>query len=69
MDMDRSKNKKGIFWITSPEMKTLVHKWRHEESAILVGNNTIVTDNPQLNCRDYAGVSPIRIVIDRKSVV
>ena len=64
MDMDRSKNKKGIFWITSPEMKTLVHKWRHEESAILVGNNTIVTDNPQLNCRDYAGVSPIRIVID-----
>ena len=52
-------------WITGEESKTLVHQWRTEEQAILVGHNTVVVDNPQLTARLYEGNNPIRIVIDR----
>ncbi|MFT5824439.1 MAG: diaminohydroxyphosphoribosylaminopyrimidine deaminase [Crocinitomix sp.] len=66
IDIDRSNNKKGVFWITQPETKALVHKWRHEEAAILVGKNTVKVDNPSLTCRNYEGTSPIRVIIDQK---
>ncbi|MDG3582366.1 bifunctional diaminohydroxyphosphoribosylaminopyrimidine deaminase/5-amino-6-(5-phosphoribosylamino)uracil reductase RibD [Galbibacter pacificus] len=52
-------------WITNEISRQLVHKWRTEENAILVGTNTILKDNPRLNSRDWKGNSPIRIVIDR----
>lgn len=42
----------------------LVHKWRSEEGGILVGTNTALNDNPQLNNRLWNGNSPIRMVID-----
>ena len=51
--------------ITSPETDKLVHKWRTEEQAILVGSNTTLLDNPQLTARLYEGKNPIRILIDR----
>lgn len=51
-------------WITSPLSKKLVHKWRSEEAAIMVGTNTALNDNPQLNVREWAGKNPIRIVLD-----
>ncbi|MBS1531435.1 MAG: bifunctional diaminohydroxyphosphoribosylaminopyrimidine deaminase/5-amino-6-(5-phosphoribosylamino)uracil reductase RibD [Bacteroidetes bacterium] len=53
------------FWITGDESRLLVHKWRSEEDAILVGKNTAATDNPRLNTRYWPGKSPKRIVIDR----
>ena len=43
----------------------LVHKWRSEEVAIMVGTNTVMMDNPSLNTRNWAGKNPIRIFIDR----
>lgn len=52
-------------WITSAESKKLVHKWRSEEDAVLVGKNTALIDNPQLNVRQWTGRNPKRIVIDR----
>lgn len=52
-------------WITGPLAKKIVHKWRTEEDAILVGKNTAIADNPQLNSRDWPGKNPIRILIDR----
>lgn len=52
-------------WITNQYAKQLVHKWRSEEQAILVGYNTAKIDNPQLNVRLWAGNNPLRIVIDR----
>lgn len=52
-------------WITSEKLRLLVHKWRAEEPAILVGTNTALKDNPRLNVRDWSGPSPLRIVIDR----
>ena len=44
-----------------------VHQWRSEEDAIMVGSNTIKTDNPKLNVRHWPnGKNPIRVLIDRK---
>ena len=53
-------------WITGAESRRLVHKWRSEEDAILVGKNTVAIDNPQLNVRLWEGRSPKRVVIDRR---
>ena len=53
-------------WITGPEARRLVHQWRAEEDAILVGKNTVLADNPQLNTRYAEGKSPRRVVIDRR---
>ncbi len=52
-------------WITNIYARQLVHKWRSEEQAILVGTNTAITDNPKLNTRDWHGKSPVRVVLDR----
>jgi len=52
-------------WISSSTAKMLSHKWRSEEDAILVGKNTALIDNPNLNVRDWTGRNPKRIVIDR----
>lgn len=54
------------FWITGPESRKLVHRWRAEEDAVLVGKNTAAIDNPQLNVRYGEGRNPKRIVIDRR---
>jgi diaminohydroxyphosphoribosylaminopyrimidine deaminase/5-amino-6-(5-phosphoribosylamino)uracil reductase len=43
----------------------MVHRWRAEEDAILVGSNTAMFDDPNLNVRDWTGRHPKRIVIDR----
>jgi diaminohydroxyphosphoribosylaminopyrimidine deaminase/5-amino-6-(5-phosphoribosylamino)uracil reductase len=52
-------------WITNEEARMLVHKWRSEEQAIMVGTNTAFLDNPKLNVRDWTGRHPTRILIDR----
>lgn len=52
-------------WISGPLAKKLVHKWRTEEDAILIGKQTAIADNPQLNAREWPGKNPIRILIDR----
>jgi diaminohydroxyphosphoribosylaminopyrimidine deaminase/5-amino-6-(5-phosphoribosylamino)uracil reductase len=54
-------------WITNSYSRQLVHKWRSEEQAILVGTETVIADNPKLNIRDWVGTAPTRIVIDRNN--
>lgn len=44
----------------------LVHKWRSEEAAILVGPRTALLDNPALTARLWTGPDPIRLVIDKE---
>lgn len=51
--------------ITGSLSQRLVHRWRAQESAILVGTNTAQTDNPLLTCRKWFGKNPIRIVLDQ----
>ncbi|WP_304516577.1 bifunctional diaminohydroxyphosphoribosylaminopyrimidine deaminase/5-amino-6-(5-phosphoribosylamino)uracil reductase RibD [Cecembia rubra] len=52
-------------WISNSYSRQLVHKWRSEEDAIMVGTLTAQYDNPRLNVRDWSGKDPIRVVIDR----
>lgn len=56
-------------WISGVEAKVLTHRWRSEEDAILVGKNTVLADNPQLNTREVVGKNPIRLVIDRNLAI
>ncbi len=53
------------FWITNSRSRQLVHQWRAEENAILVGTNTVLSDNPRLDVRKWKGEHPLRIVIDK----
>lgn len=53
-------------WITNKISRQLVHKWRAEEQAILVGTNTVLQDNPSLTTRDWEGSSPFNIILDRE---
>ncbi len=52
-------------WITNQTARMLVHKWRSEEAGIMAGVNTVLTDNPRLDVRDWSGTSPVRIIVDR----
>jgi diaminohydroxyphosphoribosylaminopyrimidine deaminase/5-amino-6-(5-phosphoribosylamino)uracil reductase len=61
---NRIQEKKPV-WITNPYSRQLVHKWRAEEAAILVGTQTMLCDNPQLDVRSWAGPNPVRVVLDR----
>lgn len=58
-------NQEKPFWMTSEKSKKLVHSWRAEEDAILVGRKTVVADNPSLTVRMCKGKNPIRIIIDK----
>ena len=53
-------------WITNEASRQLVHKWRCEEQAILVGTTTVLDDNPRLDVRYWKGEDPVRIVIDKE---
>ena len=66
IDIDRNNNMPNITWITNETCRILVHKWRTEEQAILIGTNTAVKDNPLLTARSWPGKNPLRIVLDRK---
>lgn len=50
-------------WISNAYSRQLVHQWRSEEDAILVGKNTVYYDNPSLNVRDWSGKDPVRVVL------
>lgn len=59
------KEEKKPVWITNAFSRQLVHKWRTQEQAILVGTQTVLDDNPKLDARDWKGNNPTRIVLDR----
>jgi diaminohydroxyphosphoribosylaminopyrimidine deaminase / 5-amino-6-(5-phosphoribosylamino)uracil reductase len=52
------------FLISNEYSNRLVHKWRSEEAAILIGTNTALLDNPELTTRLWPGHSPVRLVLD-----
>ena len=53
------------FQISNQHSQQLVHKWRTEEAAILVGTTTALNDNPYLTARLWKGEQPLRLVLDR----
>ena len=56
-------------WISGSASRKLVHQWRTEVCAVLVGIGTVLEDNPRLTARDYAGPQPVRIVLDRNLMI
>lgn len=52
-------------WITGENSRAEVQSLRNKFSGILVGINTILKDNPTLNCRMENGVDPVRIILDK----
>lgn len=56
-------------WMTGPDARAMVHTWRAQEDAIMVGRKTVQTDNPSLTVRDVPGRNPLRVVLDRELVL
>ncbi|NNF58228.1 MAG: bifunctional diaminohydroxyphosphoribosylaminopyrimidine deaminase/5-amino-6-(5-phosphoribosylamino)uracil reductase RibD [Rhodothermaceae bacterium] len=52
-------------WVSSEASRTLVHRWRAESDAVLVGAGTARADDPALTVRHVNGPQPLRIVLDR----
>ena len=50
--------------ISNEYSNRLVHQWRSEEVAILVGTKTALLDDPELTNRLWPGNSPTRLVVD-----
>ena len=65
----KNKTEQKPVWISNEYSRQLVHKWRSEEQAILVGTQTIIDDNPSLTVRDWVGKNPIRVVIDKENAI
>lgn len=53
-------------WISGAQSRALVHRWRNEMDAVLVGAGTVRADDPQLTCRIAGGRNPYRIVLDSR---
>jgi len=52
--------------LSHPFTRTLTHRWRAAESAMLVGYQTALHDNPALDARHWNNHHPLRILIDRR---
>tara|TARA_B100000989_G_scaffold176653_1_gene132638 strand:+ start:3208 stop:4230 length:1023 start_codon:yes stop_codon:yes gene_type:complete len=51
----KEKNINKPYWISNTKSRQIVHKWRSEEQAILIGAKTIREDDPRLTTRDWEG--------------
>ena len=51
-------------WITDETARRMVHRFRAEYDAVLVGRGTVIADDPELTARLVKGRSPFRIILD-----
>ena len=66
IDIKRDEENRGKpIQISNSDSKKLLHLWRSQEQAILIGTNTALLDNPHLTVRDVIGKNPLRITIDK----
>ncbi len=57
---------KSRLQLSNKHSQQLVHKWRTEESAIMVGYKTALNDDPKLTARLWEGKQPLRMVLDEQ---
>jgi diaminohydroxyphosphoribosylaminopyrimidine deaminase/5-amino-6-(5-phosphoribosylamino)uracil reductase len=70
IDIIRSENhKQQPTWITGKPERVLVHKWRAEEQAILVGAGTVRADAPRLNVREWKGHDPLKLILSSSGLL
>ena len=67
IDRKRKDNSQPALQISNEHSKRLLHKWRSEEQAIMVGTNTARLDNSRLDVRLVNEKNPLRIVLDKKA--
>ncbi|MCL2656593.1 MAG: bifunctional diaminohydroxyphosphoribosylaminopyrimidine deaminase/5-amino-6-(5-phosphoribosylamino)uracil reductase RibD [Betaproteobacteria bacterium] len=54
-------------WITGPDARRDVQRWRARSCAILTGSGTVLADDPQLNVREIeTSRQPLRVIADSK---
>lgn len=53
-------------WISGAQARQLVHRWRDEMDAVMVGIGTVLADDPRLTCRRRGGRDPLRVVVDSR---
>jgi diaminohydroxyphosphoribosylaminopyrimidine deaminase / 5-amino-6-(5-phosphoribosylamino)uracil reductase len=53
-------------WISGPESREVVHRWRAENDAVAVGSGTVRADDPRLTARtdDLDVRQPTRVIFD-----
>ncbi len=56
-------------WVSNTDSRKRVHELRNELSAIMIGVDTVIVDDPILTTRleDKEGRNPVRIVVDSKA--
>ncbi len=53
-------------WITNERSRRFVHRLRSISDAVLVGIDTVISDNPLLTVRHVKGKDPVRIILDSR---
>ncbi len=53
-------------WVSDEASRALVHRWRNQVDAVVVGAGTVQADDPQLSCRIRGGRNPYRVVLDSR---
>jgi len=56
-------------WISNECSRQLVHQYRAQEDAVMVGRKTAHYDDPELTVRHWHGRNPLRVVLDRQLVL
>lgn len=56
-------------WISGEQSRRVVHELRNRVDAVLVGAETVRTDNPQLTCRMRGGRDPVRVIVDGRLTI
>lgn len=51
-------------WVTGRTARRRVHEMRNRLDAVLVGSETVLTDDPSLTCRIRGGRHPLRVILD-----
>ncbi len=56
-------------WVSGPDARRRVHRWRATLDGVLVARGTAERDDPALTVRHVEGRQPVRLVLDRRGIL